>query len=165
MTTAFVIDSSSLIDLARKNPRQKYPGVWKYIEQLAEASRLVAPREVRLEVERGDDELATWTKSRQKMFLDPDAQQTNLLEQILQRFPALIDLDRTGPFADPWVVALALSLNAKTPNKDEVVWSVVSEEFSKGPGSSKIPDICAAFGVESINLLGLFAMQVSRSES
>ncbi len=157
MSARFVIDTSSLIRLSRENPRPRYPKIWDRVEELIEKGLLRAPREVRLELERGDDELTEWAEARFDLFVDPDKAQTRCLEEILRRFPALVDPDRTSPFADPWVVALALHWNAEESDAPEDSWIVVAEEQPRGTGSTKIPDICAAFGIECINLIGLFS--------
>lgn len=157
MSARFVIDTSSLIRLSRENPRSRYPKIWDRVEELIEKGLLRAPREVRLELERGDDELTEWAKARSELFVDPDKAQTQWLEEILRRFQALVDPDRTSPFADPWVVALVLYLNSPEHSVPENPWIVVAEEQPKGTGSTKIPDICAAFGLECINLIGLFS--------
>jgi Domain of unknown function (DUF4411) len=101
-------------------------------------------------LERRDDELVEWSKARVELFVDPDEAQTRWLEELLRRFPTLVDPDRVGPFADPWVVALALHLNSSGDDR----WIVVTEEQPRGTGSTKIPDICNAFGLECINLIG-----------
>ena len=157
MSAGFVIDTSSLIRLSRENPRPRYPKIWDRAEDLIEKGLLRAPREVRLQLERGDDELAVWAKARVELFIDPNEAQTLRLEEILRRFPALIDPDRTSPFADPWVVALALYLNSPESSVPRDSWSVVAEEQPKGSGSTKIPDVCVAFGLEYVNLIGLFS--------
>jgi len=157
LSARFVIDTSSLIRLSRENPRPRYPKIWDRVEELSEKGLLRAPREVRLELERGDDDLTEWAKARFELFVDPDKAQTQRLEEILRRFPALVDPDRTSPFADRWVVALALHGKAPESDAPQDSWIVVAEEQPKGPGSTKIPDICAAFGIECINRIGLFS--------
>jgi hypothetical protein len=153
LNARFVIDSSSLIRLSRENPRAKYPSIWDRVEKLIERGLLRAPREVHRELERRDDELLEWSKARRELFVDPDEAQTRRLEELLRKFPTLVDSDRTGPFADPWVVALAAHLSS--PPADP--WIVVTEEQPRGTGSTKIPDLCTTFGIECINLIGLFS--------
>lgn len=157
MTARFVIDASSLIRLSQDNPQARYPKIWDRFEELIEKGLLRAPREVRLELERGDDELANWAKTRFALFVDPDRAQAKCLEEILRKFPTLVDPDRTSPFADPWVLSLALCWNSPESGHVENPWIVVTEERPRGVGSTKIPDMCAAFGLECINLLGLFS--------
>ena len=101
MKVGFVIDSSSLIRLARENPRQQYRQLWDRIEALIADGRLVAPREVRREIEKGDDELEKWAKRWSEMFVDPDQSQAEFLEQIGARFLGLVDPERTSAHADP----------------------------------------------------------------
>jgi hypothetical protein len=158
LSARFVIDTSSLIRLSQENPKPRYPKIWDSIETLIEKGFLRAPREVRLELERGDDELSDWAKGRIEFFVDPDRVQTEFLEEVLRKFPTLVDPDRTSPFADPWVVALALCWNSSESGPAEDRWIVVTEERPKGTGSTKIPDVCAAFGLECINLIGLFSL-------
>jgi hypothetical protein len=154
LNATFVIDSSSLIRLSRENPRVKYSSLWDRVEELIDRGFLRAPREVHRELERRDDELLEWSKARGELFVDPDEAQTRELVELLKKFPTLVDSDRIGPFADPWVVALAVHLSS--PPADP--WIVVTEEQPKGAGSTKIPDLCTAFGIECINLIGLVSL-------
>lgn len=50
----YVVDTSSLIDLARHYPRKAFPGLWKKIEVLVAEGRLVAPLQVYKEIKQGD---------------------------------------------------------------------------------------------------------------
>lgn len=78
-----MIDASSLIRLSQDNPQARYPKIWDRFEELIEKGLLRAPREVRLELERGDDELANWAKTRFALFVDP---QIELKRSVWRRF-------------------------------------------------------------------------------
>lgn len=122
--------------------------------------RLIAPHEVFVELQKRDDGLAEWAKQMKAFFVDLDDEQRVVLEEILRRFPALADAQSENAHADPIVVSLAVlkSRQHEDPGLFQDAptrWIVVTEEIAKGPGSLKIPDVCAALGVDAINILTL----------
>ncbi|MBI1904346.1 MAG: DUF4411 family protein [Planctomycetia bacterium] len=102
------------------------------------------------------DEVLQWAKMRKGVFHRPDAVQQSTVKAILARFPDLVDASRLSPEADPFVVALAIARNDEQksvmfPTK----WVVVTQErFSQG--RPKIPNVCAALGVECVDILEVF---------
>ena len=61
----YCIDASSLINLKQYYRRKVFSGVWDKIEEMVRAGRLIAPDEVRREIEK-DDLLGPWAKKKQK---------------------------------------------------------------------------------------------------
>ena len=60
-TCTYCLDTSVLIELQRGTYRRAvFPGIWEDLEQLVVDGRMVAPREVRRELEDARDELTTW---------------------------------------------------------------------------------------------------------
>jgi len=63
---------------------------------------------------------------------------------ILDKYPRLVDTKKNRSAADPFVIAQAMASNS----------IVVTEEISaRGSKSPKIPDVCSAFNIDSINVL------------
>jgi hypothetical protein len=120
--------------------------LWTNLSDLADAGRLIAPREVYNEIARGDDALVTWAKKHKRMFCDPDSDQQNLVRDTLRRFSKLVDSTKLTPAADPFVVALA----------EAGCHTVVCSEQGGKQGRVRIPDVCKARNVRCVNSLGMF---------
>jgi hypothetical protein len=73
----YCIDTSSLIELKIKYPREVFPTLWEKMEELIQNGQIIAPIEVKKEIEKGDDELKKWVrgKKRNRMFIKPDENQ------------------------------------------------------------------------------------------
>ncbi|MBU1199228.1 MAG: DUF4411 family protein [Nanoarchaeota archaeon] len=99
-SNCYIIDTSSLVKLNRENPLDVYPSVWKKLESLVTAGRLIAPKEVFNEINQNDDQLTKWAKLQRKMFKEATPKQIELVQQILNMHPSLIDADRKYD-ADP----------------------------------------------------------------
>ncbi len=120
------------------------------------SGRLFAPHEVKRELRVGDDEIHKWAARQPGLFADLDAAQAAVLTEIEGRFPGLADHLRAGPHADPLVVALALH---RSRMESTVQCQVVTEERARGPGSTRIPNICQAYNLPCSNLVGVFRLE------
>ncbi len=151
----YIIDTSSLIELNKHNPRDVYPGVWKNIERLIKSNRLVAPKEVFNEIKQIDDSLHDWAKKQNKMFIKPTPKQIEIVKDILNKYPSLIKIDRKYD-ADPWVIALTIEL-ITSPQKTLLTIKriVVTEEKIRG-NKIRIPLVCDKYNVESIDVIDMF---------
>jgi hypothetical protein len=149
----YVIDSSSLINLGRHYPKDIFPSAWTALEKMIGNGRLISPREVLRELLAGDDQLASWAKAIPGFFIDVSADQTAILQEIISSFPNINDTSRLGPHADPWVVTLAVWM---VRNRTWPSATVVADERKGGPGSHKIPNVCAAFHLGCCNLLDFY---------
>jgi hypothetical protein len=132
-----------------------YKSVWGRIEQLIRNGRLLAPKEVFLEISRIDDQLKEWSESQDRLFIEPTQRQIELVKEILQKYPSLIDVDR--PFdADPWVIALTIEI-ATSPQRTLITIKriVVTEEKLRG-NQIKIPFVCNAYKIDSLDIIGMF---------
>jgi len=150
----YCIDTSALIDLGRHYPRKVFKGVWEKVEALVAAGDLVAPREVQKELEQIDDEVARWAKKQRALFKGLDSAQIQEVRAIVARFPNLVDLSKTIPDADPFIIALARTEGL----------TVVTSEKPKGPGGQKVPNVCNDLGVPWLNLVPFFEKQGWRFE-
>ena len=151
MPAVYCIDTNSLSEL-KSYRRDVFPKVWRLLEELIQAGRLIAPHEVLRELEKRHKDIYEWAK-KQDFFVDLDDAQITSVREIQARFE-ITDHDATGPVADELVVALPLSRKAGRLVLDEFV--VVTEESEGGPGARKIPNVCAEFGLPCIKLVDLF---------
>lgn len=146
----YCIDTSALMDLMERYPRNVFQTLWKNIEVLVSQKRLIAPREVLREII-WNTQLLDWAKNHKKMFRDLDTEQLQYVKEIEATHPRLVDPTKTTPDADPFLIALAKVENA----------TVVTSEKHASPTSSrvKIPDVCQVCSIKCINLTEWFNEQ------
>jgi Domain of unknown function (DUF4411) len=148
----YSIDTSSLINGFRiYYPYENFPRLWnKHLPELVASGALRATEEVRIELDRQDDELAQWIDDySDELFIEVDEQIQHEVRDILRSHTALIHASRGRSGADPFVIALA-KLN---------VCTVVTEEGGGSPKHPKIPDVCHSLGVPCIRLTELIGQQ------
>ena len=115
--SVYCLDTTALIYLADTYSADAFPDVWEQLARLVDGKIVMAPREVRRELERKEDNGAlSWAKANSSLFHDLDSDQCGLVSQIISspRFSGLVDLDAELPDADPFVVALALTHSQRT---------------------------------------------------
>jgi hypothetical protein len=142
----YFIDACSLTELRRTYPQEHFPQVWKLLDRLAKAGRLLSVDEVLQELRAQDDEITEWADTHEDIFLSLEESIQLKARQILKAFPTLIDLKKKKSGADPFLIAAA----AIRPGT-----VVTQERKSGGPPAVKIPDVCAALGIPCVTLLGL----------
>ena len=153
-SNCYIIDTSSLVKLNRENPLDVYPSVWKKLETLVNAGRLIAPKEVLNEINQYDDQLSKWAK-KQKMFKDVSPKQIETVREILMAHPSLIDEDRNYD-ADPWVIALAVEMSTSTQKTlVKIKRIVVTEEKLRG-NKENISFISKEMSIEAIDIITMF---------
>jgi predicted nucleic acid-binding protein len=142
----YCVDTSSLLEArTRRYPPEVFVTLWEKVEQLVAMGRFLSSEEVLREIEKKADETHTWAKNRRGMFVPLDRTQTTEVRRILGSFPLLVGNTTGRSRADPFVIALA-KMNDYT---------LVTEERPGSPKRPKIPDVCAAWGVEVITFLEL----------
>jgi len=105
---------------------------------------IVAPREVRQELDAGRDDLGQWAKNHRSAFMDPSPEDFKLVGRITDRFKtATAWLNRT-PHADPWVVALAANWD---------ITALSAEACGESEAAPKLPFVCAQFRVAHVGIL------------
>jgi len=153
----YCVDTSSFIEMKESYPKDIFPKLWENIEKLCKNGRLIAPDEVKKEIEKGDDDLKRWIKRKniKKMFIESDESQFKHVKKILKDHNFLAKPEKDGPNADPWLIALAIEkMNEQQENlfKDEYI--VVTEESKVR--NDRIPYVCKAYNIECINLIEFF---------
>lgn len=81
------------------------------------------------------------------MFVSPDIDEQKRLREVMATFPDCVKEYESGPFADPHVVAQAIS-------KGLVV--LTFEKYDKSGRKPKIANMCKHFGVEYMNTHDMF---------
>ena len=143
----YCFDTSVFINAWQRDyPPDVFPTVWNNIEQLITNLRILAPEEVRVELERKDDEVLKWAVERAYMFIPIDGAIQVAVTDILRRYPRLIDTRKSRSGADPFVVALAQI-------RDLTV--VTYEKETRNMERPNIPDVCEALNIEQIPFLKL----------
>jgi hypothetical protein len=146
----YVIDTCALIDLWHRYPPVTFDSLWTKIDELVKEGRLRCPGQVLAELRRRDDEICEWLEKRNdRVVLREDVTVFNHAQHLVSKLKGLIDHSRTGPQADPFVIALAKSLG----------WTVVTSERTKGIGAVNIPSVCRAEAVPCLDLIRFFARE------
>lgn len=144
----FCLDTSALVEPWRSRyPIDIFPTFWNTLDEWAKAGDVLAPDEVRIELEKVDDELLEWVAQRRYIFRPPEEDVQLIVSKILahDRYKRLVDSKKGRSIADPWVIAQAHVTGSK----------VVTEELPSLGKSPKIPDVCEWLGVKYTNVLGL----------
>ena len=154
VVTVYIIDTSSLVTLHQWRPAAKNQPIWKNLDTLIRADRLLAPVEVYEELRAGNDALSRWALKRRKsgVFRPTTRQHVGIAKGIIHAFPEFVERDRPTPQADPFVVALAIheSRSLVSPAEQQIV--VVTEEKFTPTGRPRMPHICAARGVRYMSI-------------
>lgn len=144
---AYCIDTSALIDAwVRWYPKDVFPTLWDRFEGLLQAGELVAPDEVLEELRQKEgDTLTAWALVHKHMFKVTDTNLQETAGEILNRFPRLVDPNSSVTEADPFVIALAQTMNT----------TVVTGEKATGQLETHphIPDVCRHYAIKCINIL------------
>lgn len=160
----YVVDTSFLIEVHKRYPRKTLPGIWKDIETLIREGRIVAPINVRDEINQQDDELKDWVNDHPAMFKALNRELLETTAFVVNKYPRTAKPSSQKPHhADPFVIGLAIKmrrLHSLTPQ--EIL--VVAEEKSKLAENpdlrdaeiEKIPDVCQKFGIPCRSHLEMF---------
>ena len=144
----YCVDTSSLIAAWQERyPIENFPKFWDRVDGLMKEGRLISPVEVFLETKKRSDELHVWLKARKAdVFRELDDAVQTEAANILARFPRLVGDKKLNTSADPFVIALALVQGVPV---------VTEEKITGSDRNPHIPDVCAAFGLECMNLLDM----------
>ena len=142
----YCIDTSSLMDLwCRWFKPTIVPSLWEHMSGLVDAGQLISTEEVFHEIERKEDALFDWVKERKSMLVSLTDEVQSEVDKIMAEFPKLVD-ERTGKsFADPFVIATAIVMEA----------TVVTGEDQGTRNRPKIPVVCDHFNVPWIRTIEL----------
>ena len=152
MACIYVADTSSIIELAQYYPEKVFPQLWRNFQILVTSGRLLAPTEVFKEIELGKNlDLIKWCKKNQRMFIENNREIAGFVTQIIQQHPGLVNANKLGPEADPFIIALARSRKSNLTNSEPIV--VTQEGHSS---LHKIPFVCSKYDINCIKLIDVF---------
>jgi|CXWL01.1.fsa_nt_gi hypothetical protein len=145
----YSIDTSAILDgWVRYYPPDVMPPLWEtLLVELIEADRLLATEEVLYELAKKDDGAHGWAKKQARMFVPIDAPTQVAVAEILGKFERLVNTQKNRSAVDPFVIALAKTLDATV---------ITGEKPSGSLERPRIPDVCRAMGVPCFSLLDLF---------
>lgn len=122
----YIIDSSSLIDIFRHYDPSTFEGLWKDIDKLIKAGRLISHMEVYGELSKGKSNPdVSWLKVNKNLFEDHTVRQTEIIRDLQKKFrgktnyqKVLVAPEKADYHADPWLIALITELQeAKTQQR------------------------------------------------
>lgn len=155
MNIVYCIDTSAWIEMKERYPFGIFPSLWNKLNALIEGNRLISTQQVYEELKKKDDEIFQWVKQRKKMFKELDQEQVILAQDIITKFPQLIDPQKETPDADPFVIALALVKKRDlTLLGDQCI--VTTEEKLGSRNKPKIPDVCGHYALKHFSSLEFF---------
>ncbi len=146
----YCFDTSALIDAwVRHYSPDVMEGFWELLAELIDDGTIICCKDVYNELEKKDDELLAWCKVRKDKFQELDEQTIIKLQEIMRKYPLLVDTSKGKNKADPIVIAVASAYNL----------TVVTEENGGSDNKPKIPHICKKEKIKCINLLAFLREQ------
>lgn len=152
----YIFDANVFINLHRIDMHSiRLPDeVWVKLDELMMDGKIISHRTVYDEVVSGSknpDKISAWLRSRKDYFGKSTARQIEIMAEVINKFPKLIDVNTERDQADPWLVALAAE---KIEQNTTYEYIVVTQENQAS--SIKLPAACKEFGVHSIPLAEFF---------
>jgi predicted nucleic acid-binding protein len=143
----YVVDTNIIFDLSRRvyppRLRQEANAV---VDRLLAAGSIVSHSEVFQEIKLGakpGDVALTWAEAHEQIFVDLTPAQEDYLVKVLAEHPDILDPKKTGPDADPMLVALALEIGGVV---------VTGDGATERSGKTKVKDVCGAYGIRCIDV-------------
>jgi hypothetical protein len=162
----YIIDASSLVDLHRLFPPDIFTGLWGRLDLIIHEGRLIAPHEVKREIDVRDDDASKWLSEHQEMVTPTTVEIVHEVTDIIARSRFIADEKKEKPVADPFLIAQVL-VERKQKRFDQTDFFIVTEE--RGTNSpitdnslknlKKIPDLCKYYDIPCLNLIGFFRQE------
>ncbi|WP_337860549.1 DUF4411 family protein [Ferroplasma sp.] len=142
----YIIDSSSLIDLFHIYPVNIFESLYTKFESEIASGNILSPIQVKYELDKQDDEVKAWIKGK-KIFRETDGDIFDLSTKISNKYPNILR-GKTGIVVDPYIIALAHSINGINNVK-----IITGESKKKGHLPAVARECC---NIDSVNLLEFF---------
>jgi len=149
----YCMDADVLIELKRHYPsthifskHDLFPAIWEKLEEMVRNGTLISHAEVFREIELGGDELFQWCKQHKSIFKNPDECQLKEFQKVKRKYDRDSwnrNISKPGPWADPWLIALAIC--------EEAI--LVSNERNV---PNRIPFIANHLGITCLHLFEFF---------
>jgi hypothetical protein len=146
----YVIDADSLIEIQRRViPLGKlFEPVLEQISQLCKTRKIIAPEQVKKELKLPSQpkDFRDWMLSNDRMFVKTTDFHVGIVQEIMKKHQNWIKINKTGEWADPFVVALAYGNKNRYLERRKVI---TCESQTK---DTHIPKIAKEYGIESLSL-------------
>jgi hypothetical protein len=141
----YCLDTSALLDLKHRYPQDMptFAPIWKRLDEIVNNDQLISHSQVYKEIKHVRDEIYKWCRQRKKIFRSTNKEQIEALKKVQTKYESDYysnNLNKTGSWADPWVVSLAICEDA----------IVVADENNQ---INKIPYICQSVDVRCLDLV------------
>jgi len=142
----YVIDTSALIDAKETYPPENFKPFWDLLHEMNDTGRLIIPKKVKEELEKGKDFLSNEFLINKKTTEDEDEETVNCLGYIMKKIPKG---NRDGfqswlKSPDPFVIACTLRISRQIDEKNVML---IQCEVARGE-KIKIPYVCNLLGIE-----------------
>lgn len=149
--TTFVVDSNVFIEFSRCYPKDIAPTFWPQLIDSAKGGHWLSIDRVLAEIQKKEDTISEWSTKHKSFFVSTErndvSQEYGRIQQWTgSRYKETAKI-RLGQVADGWLVAYAIVESL----------CVVTNEVSdpRSLRNVKIPDICKAFGVDHVDMIGM----------
>ena len=149
----YVIDTGFFV-LCRDYYHAVFPSFWKALDGLVNQGILSSVDEVRTEIKRFGGEqrfLLDWVDRNRAIFTATTDAEGYYVRKILSIPKALIGKEQTlkgGPFADPYVIAKAITLGGTVVTREK---PARRDSHNNIQGALKVPDVCLKLGIPCIS--------------
>lgn len=154
----FCFDTSAFVDINRYLAGL-IPQIYSELDKLFNSGRLISHKIVFDEIttrSKRPDSLSKWISPKEAFFKEISLQQTLLVANIVQKFPALIHYNKEKDDADPWLIALVIEEKSKPDLFSSLRdYAIVSTESTFIP--DRLPAVCKQYSVKHLDLPGFFA--------
>lgn len=150
----WVFDTSALIAV-KSVPKDTRPALWAAMTELVRHGRLRMPREVIDELKRGSDDVSAWAQAVEAPATK-DSPSLAQVQSVLAVVPDVLDpaKDSGADEADPYVLAMAINLNAQGADV-----RIVTQESKDKPGKTSLNTAAGILGLISVPLLGFMRVE------
>jgi predicted nucleic acid-binding protein len=154
---SYTFDTNVFVSLHHKYRDKYFKEIWAYLEKLMKAKEILISREVIVELEKGDDQLAKWIKKIPECIVESNHEIQTIQKDIINRYPDWVDPNAINApnTADPFVIAVAKQYNLTVVTQEGINYhhKEKPESLMQQQRSAKIPNICELEGVQWIDLL------------
>ncbi len=154
----YCIDASAFITMHRFYPLWMIPDLWSYLESLFNGKKILSHQIVFDEIvpKTGNkDGLAQWLNNYRSSFIPTTQRQLELIPDILNNFPKLINAASEKEQADPWLVVMLIEIMEQDGLfGDQSSYVMVTTESERQ--STKLPAACKHYNIRHMNLFEFF---------
>ncbi len=146
----YVIDTSSLIEVQKHViPLGKlFEPILEQMGLMCKNRQLIAPEQVRKELHLlpNPDRFGNWVRSNSTMFLKTTNFHIRIVTKIMQKHSNWIAVSKSGEWADPFVIALALGNSSRSLT----IKTIITDETKTK--DTHIPAIAKEYNIECLSL-------------